>query len=250
MSEFEAACRLCLRQSEEKMVNISKFDDIIALIANLRLVKHPLIPRKICKNCASILLAAAMMRVNCVESNKYFISYLESKNEVPLTNFEAEEYEAQLEADEVAPVLEIEQKAERISPSPLKIEEQQPKNTKAVTVKRESSSPAKLFVGAKSIEDTKGFNCQNCRLCLKRFPVLPAENTVANMKEVVNKIMDMKSFERAQTMIPDKVCDDCLGNVLTASIVADRCKKAYKYFYTKASAVITSTSCMVSSFED
>lgn len=226
-------------------------------------MKHPLIPRLICKNCASILLTAAMMRVNCVESNKFFLSYLSSKDETPYTELEAAEYELQLETEEAEGTTDsavyieeqpsvnnnveneiapnhnnVENKHESLVPSVQSL-------TKVAIVKQDSLSTS--IVGAKKVEETKGYDCQNCRLCLKRFPnTLPIENTVANMKDIIVKIMDMKSYDRAQTMIPNKLCDDCLGNVLTASIIADRCKKAYKYFYSKTSAVITSSSCMVS----
>lgn len=40
MSEFEGLCRLCLKPSKEKMVNVSHFDDLLKQIAKLRVSFH------------------------------------------------------------------------------------------------------------------------------------------------------------------------------------------------------------------
>lgn len=83
---------------------------------------------------------------------------------------------------------------------------------------------------------------KNCRLCLTQSKYLPEENGMHFMKTYVKKIMVMKKFAATlSASVPDRFCDDCMGKLLVASDIADKCKISYEYFHPKLAQGMTLT---------
>lgn len=226
---------------------------ILQVFISFQLVKHPLIPHKLCETCSGIIIAAGMLRINAVESNRYFMEYLESKQEKPLTEEEALEWEAEIECI-------VDEMANEVSDDDNDVE-------MALVGELQNIDPENGFVIAEydingyeintgyiitdtsvteieNVEPNIQLMCKetiplpppskNCRLCLAQCKYLPEENGLQFMKSMVRKIMPMKKFMGSlSASVPDRFCDDCMGKLLTASDIADKAKTAYEYFHPK-----------------
>jgi len=226
MGEFAGLCRLCLKPSKEKMTNISHYDDLITLVAQVKIVKHTSIPHQICQTCSSILVAAGMLRVNCVEANKYFLDYLTSKGLEPLSADAIDEWETEIELAE----LSFKQDTELEIIDEMVVEEN-------FSLESPVSQPA--------LKKPKLMESDNCRLCLSSSKRLPDENAIVLMKDMLRKILDLKHFNWTHALVPDKLCDDCMGLLKIACSITDKCVAAYAYFHSKDSVIITTSTCWV-----
>ncbi|XP_063704579.1 uncharacterized protein LOC134833999 [Culicoides brevitarsis] len=276
MTDFDGLCRLCLKPSSTKMVNVSHFDELIKQIARLRLVKHPMIPHKLCSTCSGIIIAAGMLRINAVESNRFFLEYLESKQEKPFTEEEVLEWEAELEFEEKQQEKKDDQILAQDITDDIEMtlvgELQDSDDTKdggfMITeydingcetnsgyfiIGGDANADNNVITQAKIAEiENMEPNIQqqnkektipmpppskNCRLCLVQCTYLPEENGMQYMKSMVRKIMTMKKFVSSpNASVPDRLCDDCMGKLLIASDIADKSKAAYEFFHPKISA--------------
>lgn len=172
-----------------------------------------------------------MLRVNCVESNKYFNEYLESKGFEPLSPEALEDWETELELEELA------QKQEELAEISPKIEVEEEEMDLIEPIVLEEEKPQKR----------PRLEAETCRLCLASFPKgLPEENGLVFMKSMLKKVMTLKKFTRTmQAPVPDKFCDDCIGKLITASSVAEKCVAAYDFLHSGESVVITTATCWV-----
>lgn len=147
------------------------------------------------------------------------MEFLASIGEEPLTPDAVDQWETELEILEATPKLEEPQQEVEIELEESESEEVTP------------SPPAK-----------KPRVSDNCRLCMASFKSLPEENSIFLMADLIRKILDLKYLDGHQKLaLPNKLCDDCMGKLLTATSVADKCKNSYEFFNSNDGAITTST---------
>lgn len=232
-----------------------------------------MIPHKLCCTCSGILLAAGMLRINAVESNRYFMDFLESKRMKPLTEEEVLEWETEIEfaedleetnmtitGDEMSNVARDDVKMDLVceiqdidGESGFVIAEYDINGCETNTGYIIVSDPSENGIAETSVTEIENVEpniqvvnnnresilppptpSKNCRLCLANCTYLPEENGMQFMRPMVRKIMPMKKFVGSpNASVPDRFCDECMGKFLIASDIADKAKTSYEYFHPK-----------------